>query len=383
MIRTFAMSLALSLFLVSPSAATEFRTGENISVEPGEIIDDDLFIAGTSVLVAGKVTGDVLAAGQNVRVTGPVGGSVMAAGMDVRVTSDVNGSVRAIGQSVTVGGNVARNASAAGQNIFLAETARIARDFHAAGGVFEIDGIVGRDAALFGKQANVRGQIENKLYFEGNSLDLARSARVGGDLVYRSAEDVSIASGAQVHGQTQKLAPRVRPMPTPQPETPRGPFVRRFLIGLVLLSFPALYVFGAVGLALTPRLFMGAAGAVGRRTWWSLLLGTLILILGPPLLAVAASTIVGIPIALLTFVGWLFALLFSDVPVAIFLGGAVASPFTSARPISPYLSLFLGLIVLTVLAVIPIVGFITVSLTALLGLGAYARAWKGVFAELR
>ena len=89
MLKVTVVALALVLLFVAPAFATEFRVGKSASVESGEVIDDDLFIAGNSVLVAGKVTGDVMAAGETVRVTGPVGGSVMAAGRDVRVTGEV------------------------------------------------------------------------------------------------------------------------------------------------------------------------------------------------------------------------------------------------------------------------------------------------------
>jgi len=377
-VRTSALIVCLLIAAIAPAYATEFRSGDSVSVEPGEVIDDDLFIAGSSVTVAGTVTGDVLAAGQVVRITGPVGGSVMAAGQDVRVTGDVAGSVRAAGQTVTLGGDVGRNAAAAGQTLLVAETARIQRDLHAAGNLLDLDGAVGRNVGMAASSGTVRGQIGGELRFEGNALKLAPSARVGGNLLHRSSQPLEIASGAVIAGETQQLPPKPR-----GPERqPRASKAHRILPLLTLISFPAVFVFGVVGLALGPRLFLASANAVGRRLWWNAFLGILILLLGPAAVFVVTITVVGIPIGLLAFIAWMTALMFSQVPVATSLGRFLVSRFTGGG-VSPYLGLFIGLIALAALAWVPVIGIIIGGLTVLLGLGAYARAAKGIIVEMR
>jgi hypothetical protein len=74
--------------------------------------------------------------------------------------------------------------------------------------------------------------------------------------------------------------------------------------------------------------------------------------------------------------------MFSQVPVATALGRFLVSRFTGGG-VSPYLGLFIGLIALAALAWVPVVGIIIGGLTVLLGLGAYARAVKGVIVEMR
>jgi len=377
-VRTSALIVCLLTAAIAPGYATEFRSGDSVSVEPGEVIDDDLFIAGNSVTIAGTVTGDILAAGQAVRITGPVGGSVMAAGQDVRVTGDVVGSVRVAGQTVTLGGDVGRNAAAAGQTLLIAETARIQRDLHAAGNIFDLDGVVGRNVGMAASAGTVRGQVGGELRFEGEALKLAPSARVDGNLLHRSSQPLEIARGAVILGETQQLPPRPRG-PERQPRASR---VHRILPLLTLISFPAVFVFGVVGLALGPRLFLASANAVGRRSWWNAFLGILIILLGPAAVFVVMITVVGLPIGMLAFIAWMTALMFSQVPVATALGRFLVSRFTGGG-VSPYLGLFIGLIALAALAWVPVVGIIIGGLTVLLGLGAYARAAKGVIVEMR
>ncbi len=377
-VRTSALIVCLLITASAPAYATEFRSGDSVSVEPGEVIDDDLFIAGKSVTISGAVTGDVLAAGQAVRITGPVGGSVMAVGQDVRVTGDVEGSVRVAGQTVTLGGRIGRNILAAGETLLVAETVRVQRDLYVAGEILDMDGVVGRNVGMAASTGTVRGQVGGSLRFEGDALMLGPSARVGGNLLHRSSQPLEIASGAVIAGETRQLPPK----PRGPKRQPRGLKVHRILPLLTLISFPTVFVFGVVGLTLNPRLFLASANAVGRRSWWNVFLGILILLLGPAAVFVVMITVVGLPIGLLAFIAWMTALLFSQVPVATSLGRFVVSRFTGSG-VSPYLGLFIGLIALAGLAWVPIIGIIIGGLTVLLGVGAYARAAKGIIVEMR
>jgi hypothetical protein len=375
-----SLVLCLLMLVGVPAAATEFRSGDIVSVDAHEVIDDDLFIAGNSIKVAGEVTGDIFAAGQAVRLIGPVGGSVMVAGQDVRVIGDVTGSVRAAGQSVTLGGDAGRNAIAVAQTLLLADTAHVARDLHAAANLIELEGDVGRDATVFGATAAVQGEVGRHLHFDGDEVTLGSSALVGGDFFHRAPAVAEITEGAVVMGQSREL-PRRERAAAPR-HVWRGPDPWLVLRIGAMLYLPAVLLFGIVGIAAGPRFFVGAAGAVGSRPWWSLLLGFLVLALGPTAVFLVMITVVGFPIGLLALVGWMTALLFSGIPVAIFLGRYVVSP-ARAPAVSPYLGLLVGMVILAALSWIPVIGFFTSALTVLLGVGAYARAAKGVAVEMR
>jgi len=358
--------------LCSPAWGTEFRSGREVSIPSDEVVNDDLFAAGNSILIAGRVEGDVFAAGQTVRITGPVAGSVMAAGGHVEVADEVRGSVRAAGQNVRLAGTIGRNGAVAGESVVLAETLRVGRDLHAAGNTVDLDGSVDRNADIAAGTVTVRGTVAEKLYLEGGELSLSPTARVGGDVGYRSPNTLEIAEGAAIGGQTQQLPPR-----EPEEAAPKRVSAARVVI-LLLMAF----VFGAVGLALAPRFFGAAANAVGHRPWWNLLIGLLTLFLGPFAVLVVCVTIVGIPVGVLGLIAWLVALAFAGVPVGTFLGRRLLQLMGSARP-SAYLGLFIGLVILSLLALVPVLGLIVKAVTIVLGLGVYARAARGVLAEMR
>jgi cytoskeletal protein CcmA (bactofilin family) len=371
MTRRVALAVYLIVWAVAPGWATEFRAGKTVSIEPNEVIDDDLFAAGSSVLIAGRVTGDVFAAGDSVRVTGPIGGSVMAAGRDVRVTGNVDGSVRAAGQSVSLTGSVGRNIAAAGQALLLADTTRVARDLHAAGGTLNVDGRIGRRAAIAAETASIRGDIGDELYFEGGTLSLGPAARIGGDLVHRSRARPEVATGAVISGQTTALPPRQRPERENEGRS-------AFPVIFALMTL----VFGLVGIAAAPRIFVAGADAVGNRPWWNLLLGFLTLFVGPAFVAVVMLTVIGLPIGLLMLVLWIAALAFSCVPVATSVGRWLVERIKRG-PVSPYLGLIVGLILLALLTQIPVLRWLISAAVLLVGLGVYVRAAKGLLADMR
>jgi len=371
MTRTVALAVCLIVWVVAPGWATEFRAGKTVSIEPNEVIEDDLFAAGSSVLIAGRVTGDVFAAGDSVRVTGPIGGSVMAAGRDVRVTGAVDGSVRAAGQSVSLTGSTGRNAAIAGQIVLLSDTAEVARDVHAAGSTLSVDGEVGRRVAIVADTVSVRGEVGEELYLEGKTLSLGPAARVGGNLVYRSPEPIEVASGAVIAGETRSLPLRERPAPKRE-----GPSALPLVFALMTL------VFGLVGIAAAPRIFVAGADAVAHRPWWNLLLGLLTLVVGPAFVIVVMLTVIGLPIGLLVLVLWIAALVFSSVPVATFVGRWLVGRIKRG-PVSPYLGLVVGLIVLALLTRIPVVGWLVSLAVLLIGLGVYLRAAKGLLGDMQ
>jgi cytoskeletal protein CcmA (bactofilin family) len=362
------------LFVISalcfPSWATDFRSGGTVSVPSDEVIDDDLIAFGNDVVIEGRVTGDVVTAGNTVRISGPVGGSVMAAGRQVLVDGEVAGSLRAVGQTVTLEGATGRNAALAGSELVLMDAAQIERDLHAAGSSLNLNGAVAGEAGLAVETASVRGRVGKGLFFEGDQLTIGPEAEVGGDLTYRSASLAQIAAGAKIGGERQQLPPRHGER---KRRSPAGP---AFLFALVV------FVFGVVSLAAAPRPFTAAAYALVSRPFWNLFLGLVALVAVPIAAVIVCFTLVGIPIALLVLVAWVAALVFSGVPVGIFLGRRIASLF-GRRDASHYLALFLGLLLLTVVGLLPYIGTLTKILTVLFGLGVYARAFKGVLSEMR
>jgi hypothetical protein len=85
------LSLLVLTTLVFVPAALAFdgRSGDRIVIGKDEVINEDLYLGGTEIIVDGTINGDLMAAGQTITVNGKVTGDLYAAGNSVTVNGEV------------------------------------------------------------------------------------------------------------------------------------------------------------------------------------------------------------------------------------------------------------------------------------------------------
>src|SRR5215211_1881457 len=177
----FALPLATLLFVAvtTSAAAAEFRSGNDVDVPAVETIDDDVYLAGSTVTIAGTVTRDALVAAEDTEVTGRIEGNLNAAGNEIDVRGPVGRSIRAAGNEIRVFGSVGGDVIAAGNTVRIEPGASVAGDVVVGAGDAEVLGEVGGDVRV------------------GGSLHL--DAPVGGE-VRASSDEIRLGSNAQVTG---------------------------------------------------------------------------------------------------------------------------------------------------------------------------------------
>ena len=86
----FCITLCVCLcFFISTAFAVTTRTGDDLIVSSDEVVREDLFIAGDTIIIEGSIEGDLYAAARTVIIRGSVRDSVtIFAG-----TASVDGSV--------------------------------------------------------------------------------------------------------------------------------------------------------------------------------------------------------------------------------------------------------------------------------------------------
>ncbi len=140
-----ALVLILSFGFVGSALAFEFI--ENADLPAGEVIDDDLFIAGDNIVIDGTVNGDLFAFGQNIEFNGVVNGSLITGGQFIEINGEVTGSVYVGGNAATVGSSasIGRNFYFGGFSLDIADGAQISRDLAFGGYQALLNGAIGRD----------------------------------------------------------------------------------------------------------------------------------------------------------------------------------------------------------------------------------------------
>lgn len=365
-----AFALVLSLLLVfsvaTPVAAAEFRSGDNTSVAAGETVDDDVYLAGGTVTIAGTVTRDALVATEDLDVTGQIDGNLIAAGNEIDIRGSVGRTIRAAGNEIRVFGTVGGDVVAAGATVTIEPGASVAGDVIVGAGDAEILGEVRGDVRAGGGlliDAPVGGEVR----VSSDDIRLGPNARVTGALYYDSDEAPEIADGAVVSG----------PVEERELDDDDGMDFGfgGFLFDLARLL--AALVAGAVVVLLLPRRAVAVADAVRERPFPALLWGLGLLVLVPIVLIILMVTVIGIPIALIGLASYLAALYLSQVFVGLALGRLAINRSRfggdAGRGIN-LLAMALGVIVLTLVRLIPIVDVAVAIVTALLGLGALALA---------
>ena len=406
-------TLVLAGLLAAPALAAEFRRGDVVTIPMGEIVNDDLFISASTVVMDGTVNGDLWVSGTNVEVNGTVGGSLFFAGQNLDVGGDIAGSVYAAGSTVTLDppANVGRNVYFAGFALQMAPGS-----------------VVGRDVLATGNQALVEGQVARNLNFAGNALEIRGS--VGGDVNASVAEPgapgfvppfagpqapqpipggIRVSPEAEIGGTLTYRSPveqseniRSQPAggvvfrPEERPERALDPAVEwvlgwlRLFVTLLALGALAIWGLGAPVETLADRVYRTAALSAG---WGVLIILAglaaaivafwLILIVGGLL---AAATLGGLAATVLAGAGsaWAFGLAIftlavvfgSRIVASYLLGVLILRRLAGRQEVETLWLLVVGVLAYSLLESIPFIGGAVALAAVLVGFGAIYLVWR-------
>ena len=400
-----AGTLLMATLLGGAASAASWRTGDAVTIQKSEVVQDDLYVSGTDVRIDGTIDGDLIVAAQNVTVNGEVRGNLWAAGA-----------------TVILNGRVSQTARLAGSTIRLQNGADVGRDLLAAGSDIELASgtVVGRDVALGSSQARLNGRVTRNAYVGANGIEVggaiggnARMAvsdtqiltanwtspgtpgltflpggKIGGDLTLQSPNNPVLPAGA-VGGRVTYA-----PITTLNVQTRPSLFAEflRTFIGVALAALLLVWLARPrlVNVAAKLRALPGASLGYGALAFFGLPLAVLLGVLLLSVLAVVLTLLslgnLGLPLAFIgapvllgvgALISWL-ALLAAQGFAAYLLGDWI---LRTARPGSKPTSVLQaplgGALLLALLLQIPVLGGLLTFAALLLGLGALWLSLRG------
>ncbi|MDE9449746.1 hypothetical protein J3R80_04590 [Aliiroseovarius sp. Z3] len=378
MLRSFI--LIFITLLAMPATAQEvyrfgndaYMAGDNVTLT-GDAVDD-AFIAGNTVVVSAPIEGSAHAGGRSVSISGPVGNSLYAAGMNVNVSGGVGGDAHLMGDTVLVNDNVGGDLRAAAQRIEIngavGDSALVAAENILLTGVIAGDASLAVDNISFGDAARIDGTLY--LYSDDpNGIEIPESV-VPEDRIERHNVDDFDASADGDGGATLDRS---------------GSSWTAWLGGkitaiLVLTAMVTLIAALAPTFLLALRLRTLETPA--RALWMgfltiSALAGSLFLfaMTGFGILLIPVSIVLAV---LLGFAGYVVGTYILGVGVL----GATNRPLPetlSERAIAA----LVGAVAITILAMIPFIGWIVTLAVAVTGAGALVIRWfaPGFYTEVR
>jgi len=340
--RGVAILLVALLVLSSASGIVAAQTGGGgtIVVDQGQTSSGISSVAG-AIIVRGTVDGDISALAGDVVVerTGVVTGDVTGASGSLRIAGRVDGSVE------YAAGNV----------------------------VFEPTSEIGGNVNVGAGNVVFAGTVDGSVTAGADQIHLAPSAVIGGDFRYDGTLDQR--PGATVRGSVIRDESISGPSPLGWGSTLTIPAWFDTVYG-----FFANLLIGALLLVIFPRFSERVADTGRDEPLRSGLWGLIGLVVTPVVLVLIALTIIGIPITLLGFllyivVAWV-GLVYGEYTVGRYL---LARADAGGR----WVALILGLLLFSVLGLVPIVGGLAIFLVLLVGLGALGTAVRRVWRSRR
>ncbi|MDH4117604.1 MAG: polymer-forming cytoskeletal protein [Acidimicrobiia bacterium] len=358
----------LVLLAVPGVALAEATQSDLVLIREDDVVAEDLYAAGNTVQIDGRVEGDVVASSLgDLRISGSVEGDVLAIASRVVISGVVDGSVRVISPEVVVEGRIGDDLVVVARRFSALAESDVDRDVLGVAWGGSVQGKVGRNLEGVFRSLVVAGQVDNNVEVDVRSLEVTADAVVSRNLVYRSSSDAAVDDRADVEGTLIRRAP----LP---------PNVR--LRGLWVMGRLLAVIFGAgVGLSIVwaaPARSLRAASAAVNRPFAAF--GNGLMVLGAPLLLIVGIAVVA------TFMTPESALplLLATVPFVLAVIGAVAvwslasvvAPAVAigarlAASRSPHGRFLTGFLVLAVLSFVPVLGALTIAAVLIGGTGAW------------
>lgn len=341
-------SAGRSLVVASSSPGNAYLAG--ISVVSTAPVLGDLSAIGGSIVTAAPVAGDELLAAGSISSRAPVAGDLRAAGWSVTVDSPISGDLVAFGYSVNSSGRTQGSTFIIAVNTILSDGA-------------------GSPVTVYGNTVSLAGDFAGnvKVVATGH-LYLAAGTIIHGKLFYEAPEEATIPASATIEGGVEYTNVSYLP------DAGTSRILALVSIGFFLFA----RILGALILAgLLAGLFPRLAEAVVERAYaerpssilLTMLLGFGILVATPVFIILLALTFVGIGLALLLLVLYALLVLLALFYAGILLGSMFARRFRKRETVL-WRDGMLGMLALSLVALLPYIGVFVVLILTLFSAGA-------------
>jgi cytoskeletal protein CcmA (bactofilin family) len=347
---------------------------------------DDIWRAGARVNVVASEHHDVWAAGAVVSVRGTVNHELTAAGAEIDVDVTTKGDARLAGAIVSVKGNIGKDLyiagarlnvdarvggtlTAGGARLIIGSQSEIGGPIRLAGADVVFAGSSRGAAEIYGDSVEIDGRIAGNLLVRARSVTIGKTAVLEGDTIFETLNDPDIEEGATLKGRQTITLPRPGPRETFS--------IARALAAVVLFGIGAGLILGLILLIAARPIVEQTISQIRQAPFHSLLVGLAVMILVPLIAVVLMATVIGMPIGLLTLLAFPLLLLVAWVVAAFGVADWLFNRSRAERSFGGRLLLLLaGLVVVTLIGIVPVLGVLVWLLVMLLGLGALWQAFR-------
>jgi cytoskeletal protein CcmA (bactofilin family) len=354
-------------FCVSTARAVTTRTGDDLVVSRDEVILEDLFIAGDTVVIDGDIQGDLYAAARTVHIRGNIRDSATIFASTATISGSVGRGVHAAVGELILDGMVRGNIVTAAGTISLEEEGVVQGDVIATAQDIKVRSPVQGYILGAGSDISINSSIQDDASFAVRTLTLQENARIEGNLLYISEKQAVIFPGAEVAGLVIRRIPEFR-------EKMRGIFPFVLIAGVLgkVFSFIMMAVVGLVFVLIAPKWLFRLSETIkqfpGPCAGW----GAVVFFVSPLAIGIAFMTFVGIALAAMVSIFYVALVYLGQIITALVLGRLLLGMREETSKPGPLYGCFaLGLFLVRLVRFIPGIGIFVWAVAVLFGLGSF------------
>lgn len=342
--RQFRILLGLLvIFFVLSYPASAFTIIEGTgTIIIDDVIEDDVYVAGSNIIIKGTVIGDVVAAGGMVDVQGNITQDLIVVAGDVSITGNVGDDVRVAAGTLTIDGTIQDDLISFSGNTILSNTGSIGGDIASASGKLNLLGDVGGNITGSGGEVTLGGGVGGNVDLSTGQLVVLPDAYITGNLKYRSPESADVPAGT-VGKETSFLQVEYEEKGN-----------SKFSILSWFIRYLSLVLIGLLGIAIWPEQIQNIASKTPEIPGKTFLTGLAIFIVSMIVAFMLLITVIGIPLGMI-----LMALIFAGLYIARVFTGIWLGKYLFMKmdkESKPWVELVLGMFVLLLVSAIPVIG---------------------------
>ncbi len=359
------LPLILAIALLSPASAVAaqaatFSVGQSLVVASSS--PENAYVAGATAVIAAPVAGDLTALGGSIVIAAPVAGDELLLGGSVHSRAYVSGDVRVAGASIEISEQVAGDLTAVGLSV--TDSGRVAGNLFVIAGNATVDNGARGPVTIYANNVALKGDFAGDVAIVSSGhISLAPGTTIHGTLTYQSPEPASIPDSARILGSVTYQSVSY----LPDAETSRFLLLASigfFLIARILGALILAGLFAGLFPDFAKRLITKAWTARRRSLLLSFFLGFAIVVATPVVIGLLVLTFVGVGLAMLLLILYLLLLLVALVYAGILLGGSLARKLLKREAVRWHDGV-IGMAVLSLVALVPVVGMLLVLILIL------------------
>lgn len=329
-------------------------TGDNGTVTVNRTeTHHNLYVVGGDVSVNSPTTGDLYAAGGSVSIDGSVEQDLVVAGGVVTISEPVNGDVRVAGGKVTLNAPIKGDVLVGAGTLVINDKASIGGELRASGGTVVVNGPVSGGAYFMGGKITLNSKIDgNVKVTASNALVFGPQADIASEVSYIGKQNATVTDGAKVNVAFTALEQHQRD------SGKRTGFIG-FLLGGVVIKIVAFILAGLLFLNFFPKKAAAVTESMRTRPWANLGVGFAVAVATPIAAILAIVILVGYYVALIVLAAYILAIFISLLVGSIFVGSWIIKLLTKKpHMVLDWQAVVLGTIIITLLAFVPVVGWL-------------------------